>query len=236
MAIPQLWTTEYLASLASEAEIEISTQIPCIYVRFPVSLIAGQSNYNFSTLATPQRLTGIIRVTFRGKPVWPIHSTLLRNGIPQIRPLEGDSEGDPQWYVRTGYGIDGIKLFPTPSANLAYDSSNINTRTGIQNNFIVSGWRIADGSTYMIPDYIRETLIRYYVMSYAFRKEGKGQNLDAAKYFDKKYAMLLQRFRTITSQLFSIRNHFVKDSIPAGERGGKPPHPSLPSNFGEIVY
>ena len=236
MAIPQLWTTDYLKDLYSEAEIELSTQVPCIYVRFPVSLVANQDVYDFSTLPTPQRLTGIIRITWKGHSLYPIHHQELRKLNPLFRQVSATPAGIPYMYVRQMYGLDGIKLFPTPAEALPYDNSNINTKTSISNNFIVAGWRIADGAAYRIPPYLRETLIRYYVLKQAFRKEGKGQNLEAAGYYDKKYSQMMDQFKFIQGQLYSFRNHFVKDTPLFAERGGKPPRPVLPPNFGQVLY
>lgn len=231
----QIWTDQYINDLAMEAEIEISTKVPCIYVRFPLNVTLGQSIYDFQTdTPTPQRLTGIIRITWQGFTVYPVFQSQLRNVIIPLKPEEGDiSSFRPTLYMRLGYGTDGIKFFSAPNASIAYDSSDINTQSGIRSNVIVSGWRIADptGTTYRIPDYIRETLVRYYVMSRAFRKEGKGQNLDAAKYFADKYERLLVRFRTIVSQLFAVRLHGMQEA-PSAAYGPKPPRPQLPSNFG----
>lgn len=236
MAIPQLWTTQYLTDLYSEAEVEISTQVPSIYVRFPVSLVAGQDIYDFSTLPNPQRLTGIIRITWKGHALYPIHHQELRKLNPIFRQGVGITQGIPYMYVRQSYGLDGIKLFPAPADDLTYNNTNINTATGIKNNFIICGWRIADGVAYRIPPYLRETLIRFYVLKQAFRKEGKGQNLTAAKYYDQKYAAMMDQFKFIQNSLYSFRNHFVKDTPLFAERGGKPPRPVLPPNFGTPVY
>jgi hypothetical protein len=233
----QLWTNQYLSDLAIEAEITISTEVPCIYVRFPLTVTAAQSIYDFQTDTSPaQRLTGIIRVTWEGHTVWPVFQQQLQPFL--IRPNENDvRSGRPYCYIRTGYGQDGIKFFPSPSASIAV-SGSVYTQAGIAANVIVSGWRIANpscGTSYRIPDYIRETLVRYYVMSRAYRKEGKGQNLDASRYFAVKYDKLLSRFKTITSQLFSVRYHGKRDIGPYAIYK-KPPRPSLPSNFGEPVY
>ncbi len=230
-----LWTAQYLSDLATEAEIQISTEVPCIYVRFPLNVLVNQSVYNFQTDTVPaQRLTGIIRVTYQGWTVHPVAQIHLRNNVIPLAPWNGDIiSSRPFLYMRTGYGIDGIKLFPAPNLSIPYDSTDITTITGITNNVIVSGWRIADptGTTYRIPDYIRETLVRYYVMARAFKKEGKGQNLEASKYFEGKYQKLMARFKTIVSQLFTSRTHGVHDPF-ANTYGHRPPRPSLPVNFG----
>lgn len=232
---PQLWTNQYLSDLASEAEVQISTEVPCIYVRFPLNIILGQGIYDFTVAASPaQYLTGIIRITWQGWTVHPVFQRQLRNAIIPLKPWDGDTlSSRPLIYMRSGYGFNGIKFFPAPNLSIPYDSSDITKQTGITNNVIVSGWRIADptGTSYRLPDYIRETLVRYYVMSRAFKKEGKGQNVEASKYFQGKYENLLARFKVIVSQLFASRVHGVNSSLDA-VFGWKPPHPSLPTNFG----
>jgi hypothetical protein len=235
----QLWTDSYLSSLASEAEIQISTEVPCIYVRFPLNIKQGQSIYTFADTTGvqlplgPQRLTGIIRITYQSWTVHPVFQNQLRNVVIPLRPEEGEVQSSrPFMYMRNGYGMDGIKLYPAPSANITYDNSDVTTQNSIVANVIVSGWRIADptGVTYRIPFYIQQTLVRYYVMERAYRKEGRGQNLDASKYYAAKYSKLMTRFKTITSQLFASRTHGMGDQF-LSIYGRKPPHPKLPTNF-----
>jgi hypothetical protein len=231
-----LWTDNYISDLATQAEEAISTAIPCVYVRFPLNIVASQSIYSFQTDTSPaQRLTGIIRITWQGNIVYPMFQEYLRGLVGTLKPGEGEvTSSRPEMYIRTGYGMDQIKFFATPSATITYDSANINTKAGIRTNVIVSGWRIADssGTAYRIPDYIRETLVRYSVLATAYKKEGKGQNLDASKYYEQQYAVLLDRFKKIVDQLFSSRTRGMKENtFPA--YGGKPPRPRLPSNFGE---
>jgi hypothetical protein len=236
--VNKLWTDDYLSSLASEAEIQISSDVNCIYVRFPLNIVASQGIYNFLTDTTPaQRLTGIIRITWQGWTVHPVFQNQLRNMVVPFKPEEGDTiSSRPTMYMRKGYGMNSIKFFPSPNLSIPYDSTDITTQTGITNNIIVSGWRIADptGSTYRIPDYIREPLVRYYVMMRAYRKEGKGQNLDAAKYYEIRYVTLLGKFKKIISNLFASRTHSVNDSF-LDARSMRPPRPSLPVNFGTVL-
>lgn len=233
----QLWTDQYLSDLAIEAEVQISTEVPCIYTRFPMNIKQGVSIYNFEDpLALPlgpQRLTGIIRITYQGWTVHPVFQNQLRNIVIPLAPANGDVQSSrPFMYMRTGYGIDGIKFYPAPSANITYNNSNINTQSSISANVIIGGWRIADpeGKTYRIPKHVRDALVRYYVMHRAYKKEGRGQNLEASKYYKTKYDKLLTRFKTITSQLFSSRTHGMGDAF-LSVYGHKPPHPKLPTNF-----
>lgn len=242
-SVPKIWSDQYLLNLATEAEIQISTEVPCIYVRFPLNTIVGQSIYQFNDTTGlmmptgPQRLTGIIRVTFQSWTVHPVFQNQLRNMVIPLKPEEGEvTSSRPFMYMRTGYGIDGIKLYPSPSQAITYDNSGINTQHSISANVIIAGWRIADpsGMAYRIPDYIRETLVRYYVMWRAYKKEGKGQNLEASAYFKSKYDKLLDRFKKIVSQLFASRTHGLADQF-LNQYGQKPPHPRLPPNFGTPI-
>jgi len=226
---PQLWTNEYLADLSTEGEIQISTEVPCIYSRSALNITGGTSIYELS-----QRFTGIISVTWQGFLIYPIFQTQLRNYVIS-NPVEGDElTPRPSFYMRLGYGINGIKFFATPSTTINYDNTNINTQEGIRNNIIVSGWCVADTTSeiYRIPNYIRETLVRYYVMKRAYAKEGKGQNLEASAYYNKKYDKLLNRFKVITSQLYSSRLHGMQE---VNYYSARLPRPQLPSNFGEKV-
>lgn len=235
-----LWTDSYLSDLSTEAEIQISSQVPCIYTRFPLSVTLGTSVYDFQdTNVTPvaQRLTGIIRVTWQGFTVHPMFQKTLRDLVTTLKPGNGDVQTSrPYIYMRQGFGMDRIKFFPAPNLSIAYNNSDIDTQTGIASNVIVSGWRIADptGDTYRIPDYVLATIVRYYVLARAYKKEGKGQNLDAAKYYDNMYQWGMGRFKQIVEQLFTSRTKSVSAPI-TDMWGTKPPHPVLPPNFGPIV-
>lgn len=230
--VPNLWSAEYLSDLAIEAEQVISTAVPCIYVRFPLPVVQGTQIYDFTALSTPQHLTGIIRITYQGWTVHPMFPNEMRNIVIPFKPGGGDVQSRPFMYLRQGYGLNSIKLFPAPNSTIAYDNSDINTQAGIRANVIVSGWRIADpsNSSYRIPAHVRSALVRYYVLSFAFKKEGKGQNAEASRYFGAKYDKLLARFKKINSNLFNCRVPSTRDS---GVRpfGYKPPRPSLPPNF-----
>jgi hypothetical protein len=233
----QLWTDEYLSDLATEAEIQISTEVPCIYTRFPMNVTVGTSIYGFQDANVmpfgPIRLTGIIRITWQGWTVHPVFQNQLRNIVIPLAPENGDPQSSrPFMYMRSGYGIDGIKFYPSPSATITYDNSDITTQDSIAANVIVSGWTIAnpEGQTLRVPAHVRATLVRYYVMERAYRKEGRGQNMEASKYYAQKYSKLLTRFKTITSQLFASRTHGMGDMF-LSIYGRKPPHPKLPTNF-----
>lgn len=234
-----LWTNQYLSDLATDAEIHISSEVPCIYVRFPLNITQGTSIYDFtSTSVTPvaQNITGVIRISWNGFTVHPLLPLQMRNLVVPFGPGNDTIQGRPFIYLRHGYGFNSVKFYPAPNADITYDNSDLATQDGIRNNVVVSAWRIADptGSTYRIPDYIRELLVRYFVLSKAFAKEGKGQNLDAAKFYEVQFERTMARFKAIVNQLFTVRTKF---STPmANNRFGlKPPRPVLPPNFGELV-
>jgi hypothetical protein len=236
-----LWTDDYISDMATEAEIQISSAVNCIYVRFPLNIVLGNGIYDFTNIADaptgPHRLTGIIRITWKSWTVHPVFQQQLRNIVAPLKPgSETTTSSRPLMYMRQGYGINKIKFFLSPNETITYDNSNVNTKASIQNNVIVAGWHIADptGNTYRLPDHIREKLVMFYVMARAYRKEGKGQNLDAAKFYDAKYAALLDRFKKINEQLFASRTRTVSDIDP-DRYGLKPPRPRLPPDFGEIV-
>jgi hypothetical protein len=234
--VPNLWTTEYLSDLAIEAERIISTEVNCIYIRFALPVTVDVSIYDFSTLSTPQYLTGILRISYLGWTVWPVFPNEMRNQVVPFKPGNGDVASRPFLYLRQGYGLNSIKLFPAPNATIAYDGSDLNSQAGVRANVVVSGWRVADPSTsYRIPAHVRQTLVRYYVLAKAFKKEGKGQNLQASQYFSKKYEKLLDRFKTINGNLFACRVPTIRDGgvVPFGY---KPPRPSLPPNFPRPRY
>lgn len=229
--VPNLWTTQYLSDLATDAEITISTEIPCIYVRFPLPVTQGVSIYDLSALTTPQALTGIIRITYQGWTVHPAFPNEMRDTVVPFKPGEGDVQSRPFIYLRQGYGLNSLKFFPAPNADISYDSTDITTVTGIRNNVIVSGWRLADTAlNYRIPTHIRQTLVRYYVLARAYKKEGKGQNLEASKYFESKYEKLLIRFKKINMKLFATRVSYVREGN-IRPWGYRPPRPVLPPNF-----
>ena len=229
--VPNIWTTEYLGELASEAEVKISSEVPCIYVRFPLNITAGTAIYDLSALSPSQYLTGIIRISYQGWTVWPIFTSEMRNNFIPFHPGEGDVQSRPFLYLTDGYGLPKIRLYPSPSQTITYDNSDLSISTNIRNNVVVSGWRIADQlNGYRIPEHLRFSLVRHYVLARAFKKEGKGQNLDASKYHEGRFTILLARFKHINNKLFVSRCNYTRDGF-VRPFGYRPPRPVLPPNF-----
>src|SRR3970282_2161489 len=89
-------------------------------------------------------------------------------------------------------GLYILRLYPRPNESLTVDDSDLFTGAGIKRRLIISYWRRPDssGDYFEISDYIGRRLIKAGVLEEAFRKEGKGQNLQASQYWAGKKEFL----------------------------------------------
>lgn len=228
----QVWTQDYLSGLAVNAEIEISYATPCIYYRLALDIIAGTTIYDIGDI-----FTGIIRVTFNGFTVHPVFQRELRNNVIPLQPSEGEVQSSrPFMYMRTGYNDTQLKLYPAPNASITAYQTNIYNQTGIASQCIVAGWRVADPgcANYMLPPTFRRYIIKAYVLSHAFLKEGPGFNQQASDFWTSEYNMLLREFKKFTQKVYGSFNRSMGDMF-INTYGRRPPHPRLPSNFGTPV-
>jgi hypothetical protein len=70
----------------------------------------------------------------------------------------------------------------------------------------------------------------------AFAKEGKGQDLTASAYYEKKYNFLISQFTSINESVFLAKRYQLASDIELSARGARPAKPSLPPNFERVIF
>jgi len=219
-----IWTDSYLDSQFTAAEQSVSTDITCIFNRFSLDIILGTSVYTL-----PSGILGILAVSWKGEPIYPLEHTTLRDSAPYYLPLNAGSQSKPYHYLRVGYGYSKIEFRPVPSESIAADDTNI-YGSDIANRVIISCWKVADSSN-QLPEFARRRLLKYYVLWKAFAKEGKGQNLKASDYFKLKFDYEKTMFKLAVD---NVSKCIVRklSSIPIDRsRTNFPPSPVLPARY-----
>lgn len=226
----EIWSESYLQSQLEEAERYFVNQVDYIFFRFSIPISAGVSCYSL-----PSFVRKIVRIGYQGYRVEPIsyHQMMelcpssavvnegTKNEAPQSRPLYYCLDPKNRW---------GIKFYPTPPLDIAANDYNI-YGSGADNRVVISCWRapLPGTTSLVLPDYIGRRTRKYYVLSKAFEKEGKGQNIKAAQYHGKKLDFAVEMFKKINSGVFvSKRPRLDESSLLVGR---KPHRPVLPPDY-----
>jgi len=218
-----IFSDEYLQYLLDRSEVDFSQAIPCIFYRFSLSITQGTSQYTL-----PTGVINILRVTWKGERVFPWEHSDTRQSN-WMKPQNLSSQGKPKFYLSREYGYGQIKFHPIPNETVAADDTNI-YGSDIANRVIISAYRLADptGTTYRLPEAIRERMGKYYAMYKAYQREGKGQDLIAAAYFERKHKLALSQFRKIIMKIpAAIQLQFGPTGM---HRDNKPAKPLMPSD------
>jgi len=220
-----IWNDEYLDYLMTRGEIDFSQKIPCIFTRFSLSTTQGTSVYDL-----PSGIVDISRLTWKGDPVEPWEHSDDREG-GWIKPQNLYSEGKPIYYLAYEYGYAKIKFHPVPYETVGDDDTNI-YGSDIANRVIVSAYRVADPSAelYRIPETVRRRFTKYYALEKAFRREGKGQDIQAADYFKRRHDFVVSEFRKIVQKIPAVITIQLGPRDGSPNIKGTPARPTLPTD------
>lgn len=179
-----IWSAATITRFSLEGEQEIATSLKCIIARTSPSIVALTSTY-----ILPADLLSIRRVTWNGIKIEPMpardyHS--LNNVASSSRPI---------FYIFNQQGRNTIRFYPIPDVTIASGTQLFSS--DIESCVIVEYYQIPDGSTVLLPAYIRRRLIKYWVLYKCFMQEGKGQNLKASKRFKVRYDFYFAHFKHI---------------------------------------
>lgn len=226
-----IWEDSYLNTLLEEAETYIVSTLGCIFDRFSFEVVADQAVYTL-----PSYVNRIVRVTWKGKKLYPLTFQEFCLLNPASAIVDGSTgvtspSSIPLYYVKHPTNYYDIRLYPTPGESLAAITSDLfgaNIATGV----IVSCYRDQDTSVdYLkLPRFIIRRVKKAYVLSRAFAKEGKGQNIQAAQYYSRKLELLMEALKVINSNVFLGKVHILNDIGSAGMYN-TPGRPVLPSNY-----
>ena len=222
------WSDDYLQTLQRRAEVELTTDIKCLFHRFSLEIVSGIATYTL-----PPGIKSIVRVTWKGRKIYPYDQVSAQSHKLYIDPLTETTTGTPYLYLQHQYGWDKLHFWPVPNESVAANDSGI-WGSDIENRVIVSCWRVADplGNTHRLPEFIRRRLTKTYVNWKAYMKEGASQDTEAAGYFREKYLAAKSHLKETMGK---IPRAIVDEMQPI--RGGYPKvaRPRLPVQFGRIV-
>lgn len=222
-----IWSDEFLQDLRDRAEIELSTEVPCIFKRFTLTVTANQTQYTL-----PEEVISIQRITWKGKKLFP---TTHQEQAANFNTIEYASSrtGIPDYYLQFSYGRNQIAFFPTPSESVSADDTDINTIEGVERRVVISAYIPSDLSSYRIPEYMRRRLVKQYVNYKAYLKEDQGMRVQASQYFQQKWMRAIEQLKTAKDGLYKGTVHQM-GSLSLTKK--VPARPTLPSNFGRKVY
>lgn len=190
----ELFSEDYLNRLIDECEINYSTDLRVLRSRTSLAIVAGQSSYTL-----PVGTIGIEQVTWLGQRIYNVEQADTRESASfRPPPTSGAMSATRPWrYLTVGNGLQVIQFYPVPDTAISANNAICNTLTGVQELVIVQCMRIAqvDGSEIRLPDYLLRYIIKFEAMSMAYRREGKAQNLAAAKYFKQRFEFFWPKYR-----------------------------------------
>lgn len=227
-----IWTEEYLNQLVQDANDDIVASVDCIFFRFSLTVIAGQSVY-----ILPSFVRKIQRITWKGIPLHPLTPSEMAALSPATAVADGSNKieaptGRPYYYTRQPTNYRAVRFLPTPPEDISVDDSEINSYNGISTKVIISCFRSVDASSDVssLPSYIARRTQKAWVLSRAFLREGKGQNLKASEYFRYKYEFLVSQWKDINAGIYVAKTRQFGDLQDfLGLR--KPGRPVLPPDF-----
>lgn len=216
-----LFTSEQINRYTLQAEQLFTDEYRCITDRIAIEIVSGTSLY-----ILPDNVLDIRRITYRGVKIDPVSHRDMREYLDGL-----DSSGTPTNYIYNNVGQTTIKLFPTPVETLGTIQSDLFNPEIVRVQCICEFWTVADGIGYKLPEYIRRRLLKPYVLKSLFLAEGKGQNIKASKYWDKKWKYLKQLYglqledqlnsprRLISSGNYQWKPYLAPPVLPLSMRG-----------------
>jgi len=217
-----VWTAAQINRFTLQAEELFCLEYQCIVNRVALDIVSGTSLYTL-----PDDVSDIRRITYRGLKVVPFSD---RNNRFYFEGMT--SSGSPRFYIYNNQGQGAIKFFPTPNENITANQTNLFEPAAIAAQAIIEYYIVPDGIGFALPDYMRRRLLKAYVLSQCFGIEGKGQNLKAAAYWQKKWEYMSE---TYGNQVYELLTSARKSMVPAIETSHRlPPMAQLPTSMQSI--
>ncbi len=194
-----IFTDTYLQRVIDEAELIISTEVPCIFKRFSMAVTAGTATYSLS-----KKILKIHQIMWKGIQM-DNYELPDYQGDSWFKPVNTGVQGLPSRYSRMGSGFDKIMFYPIPNESITANDAIIDTDVGILSKVILCVDMSADTTSTTasdrLPTYLFRNIMKFYAMEQAYAKDGSQQNLQAAKYFGDKYLMFLAAYKKIINKI-----------------------------------
>jgi hypothetical protein len=233
-----IWTEQYLTQLANDAIQRMNIDMPVIFEKQYLLINTGQSVYTL-----PPVVRRLERITWLGKKLEPVSWEELTALSPMtVGGFIETSISRPQWYALHPTNPYDIRLYPTP--DLTFDAASfagLNPYAQLDNEqaCCISYKRDIDLTglilTAQLPTYIQRRTQKSYVLWKAFSQEGKGQNKNAAKFYEMKYQFLTSNFMKINAQCFLASRYSLGNGDTEIDNF-RYPRPTLPTQFERVIY
>lgn len=231
-----IFSDDLLNQLAIDAEQQINQDLQCIYTRFCLATVIGQSVYTL-----PSYVRGVKRVAWRGKKLDPVtfDDMMLLTPATAGGFLDNTTIGRPLYYCMHPTNPYDIRLFPTPDEAFTDNAEDPFSPSVNGASCIVACWRSTDDifadPRALLPAYIDRRTRKAFILWKAFENEGKGQNLTASAYYQQKYEFLIQQFMQINDGAYISKRYAVDDGALTID-GFRMPKPFLPTNYEREIF
>jgi hypothetical protein len=220
-----IFEDSFINELVGDTEIELSRKFRAIFDRFSLAITAGTAVYNL-----PSGVFYIQQVSWKGEALLNMEHEDYQGDSNFLKPNSTASQtAKPSFYMLTNYGFNGIQFAPVPGVSIAADSSDLFKCSAVPNSVIINCYRLADVTSdqFRLPLYLLRNTIKYRVLQRSYMREGKGQNLQAAAYFEKKNKTFLDDFVKVYQKIPKV---LLGEDVSDSGLGKKPARPSLPTS------
>ena len=200
-----IWSDSYIQQLANDGEIDVVNKVNPLHFRYALAVTSGTATYDLAVF-----VKDIIQITWKGIVLEVFTAQDVENLDAKYRTNTGGVRG---YLWNEDY--NSIRFFPVPNETITGDADPNDPASGvygstINTKVIISGFRTPNitSASYSLPNYITQRTLKAYVCSRAFLIEGKGQNLTAAQYWERKYQILIQMFKSIKIKYYSSNDRF----------------------------
>ncbi len=200
-------------------EEDISVEVPFLVDRFSPAIVAGTQAY-----AMPSDMHSIRRVTWLGEKLFPQDHRNFRSYV------NTGQAGKPYTYIFNNIGQLEIVFYYVPNMNIAAGSVDL-WLDDIPTAVIIEYYRVANGTTFILPDYWRRRLLKIYLKRQTYKMEGPGQKKSFAVYYEKRWTVAVAEFNShVNDMINKSRKLTIQGSIFLGQQVYGTLR--LPSNFG----
>lgn len=234
-----IWSNAYLTALETDAYQQIIQDVSCLFHKFYIAPTAGRSVFTL-----PDKCRSILRITWRGRELEPASWNDLELLTPATAAADYSdpshyfetSESRPRYYALHPTNIHDIRFYPTPTETFV-TTGDPYAQVVDEARACVSCWRNIDQTNPIAlpPPYVLRRTTKAYMLWKAFGKDGRGQNLTASSFYEKKYKFLIAQFKRINEGAFVAKKYSLDDGINSTFRF-RYPKPTLPANFERTIY
>ncbi len=240
---PVIWTDTQLNQWSIDALGQIATDLNCIWARECVATENGSS-----VIRLPNYVRTLQRVTWRSKGLeplgWDEFTLLTPNTVFLAANSSANREitGVPLFYAMHPTDPYEVRLYPCPNESFTIAGEPNPYAPSVNSaSCIISYWRVPDTNInnpnpiISLPPYIQRRIQKAYVLWKAFAAEGKGQSLEASNFYQAKYNLLINFFRSINEGCYVSKRYSLGDGLLDLQKY-RYPRPTLGPNFERVIF